>query len=143
MLIRRRIFIVLLAYTLIWLTTGALDTLTDTVLGLMGISAATAFAATVIDTNGAPATAPGAPTRGLWNDLISEGRDASLPRLQILVWTVILILIFSRFIFDTLQMPEFNATLLGLMGISAGTYVGFKIPDQPKATGTVTTTPNP
>jgi hypothetical protein len=25
-------------------------------------------------------------------------------------------------------MPDFNSTVLGLMGISAGTYIGFKIP---------------
>jgi hypothetical protein len=27
-------------------------------------------------------------------------------------------------------MPEFGATLLALMGISAGTYLGFKIPEK-------------
>jgi len=29
-------------------------------------------------------------------------------------------------------MPDFSTTLLGLMGISAGTYVGFKIPNPVK-----------
>jgi hypothetical protein len=27
-----------------------------------------------------------------------------------------------------LLMPEFNATLLTLMGISSGTYIGFQLP---------------
>ena len=27
-------------------------------------------------------------------------------------------------------MPEFSDTLLALMGISAGTYIGFKIPER-------------
>jgi len=27
-------------------------------------------------------------------------------------------------------MPEFDNTLLALMGISSGTYLGFKIPEQ-------------
>jgi len=27
-------------------------------------------------------------------------------------------------------MPEFSTTLLGLMGLSAGTYIGFKFPEQ-------------
>jgi hypothetical protein len=31
-----------------------------------------------------------------------------------------------------LAMPEFSATLLGLMGLSAGTYVGLKIPEMTK-----------
>jgi len=29
-------------------------------------------------------------------------------------------------------MPEFNTTLLGLMGISSGTYLGAKFPEQKK-----------
>jgi hypothetical protein len=29
-------------------------------------------------------------------------------------------------------MPDFSATLLGLMGISSGTYIGFKASDAPK-----------
>jgi hypothetical protein len=28
-------------------------------------------------------------------------------------------------------MPDFGVTLLGLMGISSGTYVGFKFPQAP------------
>ena len=31
---------------------------------------------------------------------------------------------------DGLAMPDFDATLLGLMGISGATYVGFKMPKQ-------------
>jgi hypothetical protein len=27
-------------------------------------------------------------------------------------------------------MPEFDTTLLGLMGISSGTYIGFKFPEK-------------
>lgn len=56
-------------------------------------------------------------------------RESAPPRTQILVWTVVLIWIFARAIYDTLAMPDFDATLLGLMGISGGTYVGFKKPD--------------
>jgi hypothetical protein len=29
-----------------------------------------------------------------------------------------------------LTMPELSVTLLGLMGISSGTYIGFKFPEQ-------------
>jgi hypothetical protein len=28
-----------------------------------------------------------------------------------------------------LSIPDFNPTLLGLLGMSAGTYVGFKFPE--------------
>jgi len=33
-------------------------------------------------------------------------------------------------VYNNLAMPEFSATLLGLMGISSGTYIGFKFPEQ-------------
>jgi hypothetical protein len=36
-------------------------------------------------------------------------------------------------VWRTLAMPEFNSTLLALMGISAAGYVGFKFPEAPKA----------
>ena len=32
-------------------------------------------------------------------------------------------------VYAQLAMPEFSATLLGLLGISAGTFVGFKVPE--------------
>jgi hypothetical protein len=85
-------FIVLIAYVLIWLLTGALDSITPTVLGLMGISAATGFVATIVDTNGVPPTTA-ASTDGFWSDIVREGQEATLPRLQMCVWTVVLILI--------------------------------------------------
>jgi hypothetical protein len=46
------------------------------------------------------------------------------------VWTIVLGIIFVISAYTDLLMPNFSATLLGLMGISAGTYVGFKFPEQ-------------
>jgi hypothetical protein len=39
---------------------------------------------------------------------------------------------FVAHVYSELAMPKFSATLLGLLGISAGIYVGFKLPE-PKA----------
>lgn len=33
-------------------------------------------------------------------------------------------------VFTDLKMPTFDATTLGLLGISAGAYVGFKVPEK-------------
>ena len=121
-------YAILVGYVFIWLVTGGLDTISVTVLGLMGISAATGFAATVVD-NSLPPDPAAARSQGLLHDLAMDKGTLSLPRTQILVWTVVLIWIFARAIYDTLAMPDFDATLLGLMGISGGTYVGFKKPD--------------
>jgi hypothetical protein len=45
---------------------------------------------------------------------------------QILVWTCVLIGIFVAHVFNTLAMPVFDGALLALMGVSSGTYLGFK-----------------
>jgi hypothetical protein len=69
------------------------------------------------------------PSKGFWTDLVSDDRGAvALDRFQIVVWTAVLGGFFLTSVFWDLAMPEFNATVLGLMGISSGTYIGFKLP---------------
>jgi peptidoglycan hydrolase CwlO-like protein len=62
-------------------------------------------------------------------DLLTDANGISFHRFQMVVWTVILIILFFDGVYRNLAMPEFNATLLALMGISSGTYLGFKIPE--------------
>jgi len=166
-------YLVFAAYLVIWLVTGDLNTITESLLGLMGISAGTALGGAVIDNQkrdgaasqlaklgtslaapapGDPAlpaaTPPSVPTpassdvvrslaekmdpgvsEGFLRDILSDGQGFSLHRFQIAAWTVALGVIFVADTYNTLLMPEFSATLLGLMGISAGTYLGFKVPE--------------
>lgn len=61
-------------------------------------------------------------------DILSDDNGISFHRFQIFAWTIALICIFIAQVYDVLTMPEFDATLLGLMGISGGTYIGFKLP---------------
>jgi len=119
-------FLVVLSYVFIWLVTGDRDTIPPSLLGLMGISAATALASAAIPTrNDKPI-----PSRGLWLDLVADDKGVvALDRLQIVVWTVVLGGVFLNSVFWDLTMPEFNVTLLALMGISSGTYIGFKLPN--------------
>jgi hypothetical protein len=42
----------------------------------------------------------------------------------------VLAIIFGTSVYKNLKMPEFSATLLGLMRIRAGTYIGFRIPEK-------------
>lgn len=177
--------LILLAYVFVWLITGDRDTIPASLLGLMGISAATAVAAVSIASGTAnraeslrasldadiaaidaslerinvsmstnPTLAPMlekkrdeqqrarnalvtrsasltaiVPSRGWWRDLISDDRGSvTLDRVQILVWTLVLGMIFLSSVVLELTMPEFSGTLLSLMGISSGTYIGFKMP---------------
>lgn len=190
-------FLIYTSYVAIWLVTDALDTITPSLLALMGISAGTALGEALID-NGkdttrtnqvqdltaerqaveqsitqsetdldAISTGPAtladqsnrdalnrmltdsrtrlgqidqqlrslnvqtAPTSaGFLRDILSDGSGYSFHRFQIFAWTIVLGIIFVSSVYNNLTMPEFSTTLLGLMGLSAGTYIGFKFPEQ-------------
>ena len=190
-------FLIYASYVVIWLITDALDTITPSLLGLMGISAGTALSEALIDSGKDSATAsslqdltaeketleqsipelqsqiaavqaketmtpddlsnrdnlnkqlqeyrtrlaqiiqqiksltPSAGvTSGFLQDILSDGSGYSFHRFQIFAWMIILGVIFISSVYNQLTMPEFSTTLLGLMGISSGTYIGFKFPEQ-------------
>jgi hypothetical protein len=180
-------FIVVSAYSFIWLVTSDTDTLTSGALILMGISAATGFSSFLIDSSkndqrntllneqqalndrlavlatdiaAVPPPAnltdlkteqtqkttrlaevatelnslptPTGPSQGFLRDILSDESGVSFHRFQMAAWTVVLGAIFVNAVYRDLAMPDFSATMLGLMGISAGTYVGFKIPNPTK-----------
>jgi hypothetical protein len=67
------------------------------------------------------------PSQNLWTDIVTDTRGSvALDRFQIVVWTIVIGGIFIASVIWELTMPEFSVTLLALMGISSGTYVGFK-----------------
>ena len=192
-------FLVYVSYLVIWLITGALDTITASLLALMGISAGTALSEALIDSgrgaaqsgqlqnlgaekqpleesiaqleaqlgalNSKTAFGPeditnrdnlnkqmqdsrtrlaqvnqqlGALTpssaanvsQGFLPDILGDANGYSFHRFQIFAWTIVLGIIFVSSVYNGLTMPEFSATLLGLMGLSSGTYIGFKFPEQ-------------
>jgi hypothetical protein len=138
-------FLVIAAYIFIWMITEELDTITGSVLALLGIGSATALGATIIDQGKSPApaasstsavldpavsAAPPAVSQGFLHDVLSDSQGISIYRFQLFAWTLVLGVIFCASVYNGLQMPQFSSTLLGLMGISSGTYLGFKVPEQ-------------
>ena len=191
-------FLIYSSYVAIWLVTDALDTITPSLLGLMGISAGTALGEALIDSTKdstaatklqdvtaekqtldqsipqlqsqldnvqgkatpspedvvnraalsqqlqdqstrlaqlnqqiqalTPSASSGV-SAGFFRDLLSDSSGYSFHRFQIFAWTLVLGVIFVSSVYNGLTMPEFSATLLGLMGISSGTYIGFKFPE--------------
>ena len=69
-------------------------------------------------------------SEGFLDDLLSDVNGITLHRFQMLIWTIVLGIIFGIGVYRTLAMPDFNGTILALLGISAGTYLGFKIPER-------------
>jgi hypothetical protein len=69
-------------------------------------------------------------SEGFFVDILSDANGLTFHRFQMLAWTVVLGIMFAVSVARQLVMLDFSATLLGLMGISSGTYIGFKFPEQ-------------
>ena len=69
-------------------------------------------------------------SEGIVTDLLTDVNGVTVHRFQICVWTIVLGIIFVYLVWKTLAMPQFSDTTLALMGISAGTFIGFKIPEK-------------
>jgi hypothetical protein len=59
-------------------------------------------------------------------DVLTDSDGISFHRFQMVIWTLIFGAVFAISVYTDLIMPDFSVTLLGLMGISSGTYIGFK-----------------
>jgi hypothetical protein len=80
--------------------------------------------------NNLTAASSAVPSSGFLDDLLKDGSGISFHRFQMFAWTLVLGIIFCISVYTHLAMPTFSGTLLGLMGISSGTYIGFKFPEQ-------------
>ena len=127
-------FLILASYLFIGIITGDFTTtITTTVLGLLGISAGTVVGSAFVDAGKtAAAASPPGPTpvnEYWWVDILSDANGVTFHRFQNAVWSLVLGIIFVVAVYQSLAMPTFSGTLLSLMGISAGTYLGLKIPE--------------
>lgn len=128
-------FLIVASYLFIGLITGDYSSpITPTVLALMGISGGTAIGAAVIEQPPSGAVAPTAvSSKGhWWLDILSDEQGVNFHRFQMAVWTLVLGIVFMQQVYKNLAMPDFDNTLLGLLGISAGTYLGLKATSEPR-----------
>lgn len=132
--------VVALSFLGIYWTTGTMEVINPQVLVLLGISAATGLGSVLIGGTKAEVAvrtvrdSDQTPTRKyhFLRDILSDGDgNVSVHRFQSILWTLVLGCVFIYTVISTLTMPEFSVTLLTLMGISNGTYLGFKYSDKP------------
>jgi len=101
---------------------------------LIGIAAGTTVIGKVIDNSqkdnaGGTISQQDWPSSGFLTDIISDENGISIHRLQNVIWTVIVGVIYIYYVIINSKIPDgnvINNDLLGLMGISAGTYLGLK-----------------
>ncbi len=131
------LFTILGSFAFLFVSTGDYNhIITAQSLVLLGISGGTGLAAVAIDNRPAappPAAAQGAPpprAQQFLFDLLSDQHGIALHRFQMLVWTIVLWFVYVVSAYRTMTLPEFDANLLTLMGISSGLYLGFKLPEQ-------------
>ncbi len=138
-------YLTTVAYVFIWLLLGEESSINGSVVILAGISSGTALGSVLRDNQRAATPDSAAPallppplkaTFGFIHDVLYENNAMSLHRLQMLVWTLILALVFTFDVYYRLNMPEFNNTLLTFMGLSSGTFLAFK--GSPDASGVTT-----
>jgi hypothetical protein len=114
--------LVLPTFIFLWLVTGAYDTLTSSVLVLMGVSAGTTIFA---HAQAKPVAGPLGSKSFVEDALKDDAGSTSFSHFQMFIWTIVLGCIFITEVWQNLAMPEFSNNLLDMMGISSGTYLGF------------------
>ena len=65
--------------------------------------------------------------RRILRDWLTDGDTYSFHRYQLLAWTLVLGLFFVVKVWSVWELPTFDATTLALLGITSGTYLGFKL----------------
>ncbi len=122
----------------LWFITWTLEPIPDAILSLLGISVLTGLGSVAIESGKSSGTS-GAKSRSgkrrgvshFFTDITNDGTGMSIHRLQAVVWTLFLGFVFVRSVATMISMPSFDNSLLILMGISSGAYLGFKFPEKP------------
>lgn len=123
-------FLILASYAFVGMITGDyLNSMNGNVLALMGISTGALLGSSIIDSGVSDSNARSVlrTTKSWWRDILHDGKGISIHRFQMAAWTLVLGIVFLHEVYSNLGMPEFGQTLLGLLGISAGTYLGLKV----------------
>lgn len=123
-------FVIISSWLLLYVVKHTFNTISETLLILMGISAGTGIGGVVIDTN---RDTPVKQSRGFLKDILSDDQGISFHRFQIMAWTIVIVAVFVRQVISYMKMPDFDSSLLILMGISSGTYLGIKVAVKPEA----------
>jgi hypothetical protein len=71
-------------------------------------------------------------SEGFWRDILNNANGTGLHRLQLLVWTFVMLGVFVVYAWRAFAMVDFDSTVLGLLGISAAAFAGTKTAETKK-----------
>jgi hypothetical protein len=121
--------ITLFGYTFLWLLTNGTPTIPTQVLGLLGIGTGAAMLSRLA--NGEKQSLPlrylalvPRTAQPAWSDLVNLDGRPSLFKFQMLGFTVVTSLVVLRELYVGGRFVEISDSLILLMGLSSGTYVG-------------------
>lgn len=128
-------FIIIFSYAFIAVVTWDANSVTSSAFALLGISggAAVITATTAPGNAGEKISDSKRSTHSFlkfWQDLLHDENGPVFARYQIVAWALVLGVVFIASVVNTLAMPEFDASLLTLLGISTGTYVGLRFAEE-------------
>lgn len=122
--------IIFISYIYTASVTKDVNQLNNTVVILLGISAATTLAGRIAGQSHSPAVPPhpAINSRGFLVDILSEyyGGPVSVHRFQSVIFNFALGLMFLYDSLATLELPTYEAEILTLLGISSATYASIK-----------------
>ena len=127
--------LVILSFLGLWVLTGSMERIPPQVLALLGISGTTGLGSLLMTKSKLNGQTPRM-SHSNWKKFLSDitddgtGTGMSLQRMQVVAWTLILGIVFIKSVGKVMSMPEFSDTLLLLMGVSNGLYLGFKFPEE-------------
>ena len=121
--------VILASYMLIWFICDDMNSIVGSSLVLLGISAGTASAGSIIDNSGKnnlTARSQGNSSPSFWRDMLYENNEISIHRYQMLMFNLVVGVFFIYKTASDLKMPELNEALLTMLGISSATYASLK-----------------
>lgn len=114
------------SFIYIWIVTEEIPPLTGSTLILLSISAFTTAGSRLLDVRETGNSKATYTSNGFLKDILQDELGYSVHRAQMFMWTVIMGIIFVTNVIRFQQIPQLDESLLGLMGISSGAYVGLK-----------------
>ncbi|WP_155524276.1 hypothetical protein [Burkholderia sp. PAMC 28687] len=129
--------IIVVSYVFEWLALGGVPPLSAQPLVLIGLYSVLGVTARGVDLSRRTQFPPTTPH--FFKDLTSDESGVAVHRVQMLIFTIVVGLMFLNQVFTTCTMPRFDINTLLLLGISGATYIGFKTTEaQPKTDGVAT-----